>query len=194
MPPLPSGDGVFRYDTDMKDPVQDILAAIVRLAAADVTVLIHGADAVHNERAATILHHQSLRHSHPFVKVNCTAFDERHLESELFGHEPGAFPQAHTTRTGQFALAHRGTIFLDEIGALSLGTQRKVLRVVRAGAFEPLGSIRTSSVDVRILAATTRDLAQEVAQGRFDPEVYDRLNLIALNLPRLLRNTRDSRS
>jgi DNA-binding NtrC family response regulator len=118
-------------------------------------------------------------------------FDEKHLESELFGHEPGAFPQAKTTRTGRLVLAHRGTIFLDDIGALSLGTQRKLLRVVRAGAFEPLGSPRTSSVDARILAATTRDLAQEVAQGRFDPEVYDRLNLIALNLPRLPRNTRD---
>ena len=91
-------------------------------------------------------------------------------------------------------LAHRGTIFPDEIGALSLGTQRKLLRVVRAGAFEPLGNTRTSSVDVRILAATTGDLAQEVAQGRFDPEVYDRLNLIALNLPPLPRNMRDSGS
>ena len=194
MPTLPLGGGVFRYDTYMKDPVQVMLAAIARLAAADVTVLIHGVDAADNERAAAILHHQSPRHSHPFVKVSCTAFDETHLESELFGHEPGAFPQAYTTRTGRFVLAHRGTIFLDEIGGLSLGTQRKLLRVVQAGAFEPLGSTRTSSVDIRILAATTRDLTQEVAEGRFDPEVYDRLNLIALNLPRLPRNTRDSGS
>ena len=178
----------------MKDSLLDMLAAIAQLAAADVTVLIHGADAADNERAATILHHHSPRHTHPFVKVRCPAFDETHLESELFGHEPGAFPQAKTTRTGRFVLAHCGTIFLDEIGALSLGTQRKLLRVVQAGTFEPLGSARTSSVDVRILAATTHDLAREVVQGRFDPEVYDRLNLIALNLPRLPGNMRDSGS
>jgi DNA-binding NtrC family response regulator len=168
---------------DMKNPRQDLLASITRLAAADVTVLIRGADRADNERAATILHQQSPRQSHPFVKVSCAAFDETELDSELFGHEAGAFAQARTTRTGRLVLAHRGTIFLDEIGALSVGTQQKLLRLVREGAFEPLGSTATRSADVRIIASTSRDLAQEVAQGRFHPELYARLNLIALNLP-----------
>ena len=173
----------FCYAMDMKDPRQDLLAAIARLAAADVTVLIHGADRADNERAATILHQQSPRQSHPFVKVSCAAFDEARLDNELFGHEAGAFAQAQTTRTGRAALAHRGTIFLDDIGALSVATQQKLLRLVREGAFEPLGSTATRSVDVRIIASTTRDLAQEVAQSRFHPAVYAWLNLIALNLP-----------
>src|SRR2546423_8205282 len=168
---------------DMKDPRQDLLAAITRLAAADVTVLIRGADRADNERAATILHRQSPRRSHPFVKVSCAAFDETWLDSELFGPKAGAFAQAQTTPTGRVELAHRGTIFLDEIGALSVGTQQKRLRLVREGALEPLGSTETRSVDVRIIASTTRDLAQEVAQGRFHSAVYARLNLIALNLP-----------
>jgi DNA-binding NtrC family response regulator len=168
---------------DMNDPRQDLLAAIARLAAADVTVLIHGADRADNERAATVLHQRSPRQSHPFVKVSCAAFDEKRLDGELFGHEASTFEQAQTTRTGRVALAHRGAIFLDEIGALSVGTQQKLLRLVREGAFEPLGSTETRSVDVRIIASTTRDLAQEVAQGRFYPELYAWLNLIALNLP-----------
>ena len=171
----------------MKDAVQDILATIARLAVADVTVLIHGPDAADNERAANILHQHSPRHASPFVKVSCAAFDETRLDSELFGHAPGAFPQAATARTGRFVLAHRGTILLDEVGALSLGTQQKLLRVIRDGAFEPLGSTAQITVDVRIIASTSRDLAQEVAHGRFHPEVYARLNLVALNLPRLPR-------
>ncbi len=178
--------------------LQDIIPSIDRLAASDTTVLIHGTSATDNERVADILHSHSLRQAHPYIKVNCVAAhspsasapalsDETLLASALFGYEEGAFPGATTRQRGQFERAHTGTIFLDEIGALTLQLQKKLLRVLYDREAERLGSSTPIVVDVRIIAATTHDLTHASAEGCFREDLYERLNLIALNLPPLLR-------
>jgi len=179
-------------------PLQEIVASIVRLAASDTTILIHGASDADNARVADILHSHSLRQAHPYVKVSCVATrspfasapalsDETLLTSALFGHEEGAFPGATTQQRGQFERAHTGTIFLDEIGALTLQLQKRLLRVLYDRDVERLGSSTPIVVDVRIIAATTDDLTRAIAEGRFREDLYERLNLIALNLPPLLQ-------
>ncbi len=181
----------------MVRPLQDIMPSIVRLAASDTTILIHGANGADNERVADILHAYSPRHARPYVKVRCAARRfltasapapsvETLLASELFGHEEGAFPGATTRQRGQFERAHTGIIFLDEIGALTLQLQKKLLRVLYDRDMERLGGSTPIVVDVRIIAATTDDLTRAIAEGRFREDLYERLNMIALNLPPLL--------
>ncbi len=180
----------------MVRPLQNIMPSIVRLAVSDTTVLIHGTSAADNERAAAVLHAHSPRQAQPYVKVHCAvarspaasapALDaETLVASELFGHEEGAFPGATTRQRGRFELAHTGTIFLDEIGALPLQVQKRLLRVLYDRDVERLGGSTAILVDVRVIAATTDDLTHAIAEGRFRADLYERLNVIALNLPPL---------
>lgn len=170
--------------------MQDIFKTIGRVAASDATVMIYGESGSGKEMAANALHYNSPRRAGPFVKVSCASFVETLLESELFGHEKGAFTHAITQRKGRFELANKGTIFLDEIGEMSLNTQKKLLRVLQEREFERVGSSLTIKTDVRVIAATNRDLRQEMAEGRFREDLYYRLSVIELTMPPL-RDRRD---
>jgi len=166
--------------------MKDIIGVVRKVAPTNATVLITGETGTGKELLATLLHHGSPRVGGPFVKVNCAALPESLLESELFGHERGAFTGADRARAGRFEQADRGTIFLDEIADMSAATQAKVLRVLQEHEFERLGSSgRTLRVDVRVVAATNRDLRAEVREGRFRQDLYFRLNVVNLHLPPL---------
>jgi len=159
---------------------------IIREAArVDVTVLVTGETGTGKELVARAIHHFSGRRAGPFVKVNCAAMPRELLESELFGHERGAFTGAHKLKIGKFEAAHRGTIFLDEIGDLHPALQAKLLHVLQDGEFSRIGGKSTLSVDVRVLAATNQDLERAVAEGRFREDLYYRLNVIHVLVPPL---------
>ena len=134
---------------------------------------------------ANAVHQNSMRKNQPFIKVSCSALPETLLESELFGHEKGSFTGAIARREGRFQLAHRGTIFLDEVGEMSPATQMKLLRVLQEKEFEPLGSTQTLKTDVRVIAATNKDLTREVKEGRFRDDLFYRLNVVPITLPAL---------
>jgi DNA-binding NtrC family response regulator len=165
--------------------IQDIVKRAGMVAQSRSTVLITGETGTGKELVARAIHDQSAQRDMPIVKVNCAALPETLIESELFGHVKGAFTGAVATKRGRFALADGGTIFLDEIGAVALAVQPKLLRVLQEREFEPLGSERTVKVDVRIIAATNRDLAQLVADGKFQEDLYYRLNVIPMAMPPL---------
>ncbi len=159
---------------------------IIREAArVDVTVLVTGETGTGKELVARAIHHFSSRRAGPFVKVNCAAMPRELLESELFGYERGAFTGAHKLKIGKFEAAHRGTIFLDEIGDLHPALQAKLLHVLQDGEFSRIGAKSTLSVDVRVLAATNQDLEKAVAEGRFREDLYYRLNVIHVLVPPL---------
>jgi formate hydrogenlyase transcriptional activator len=162
-----------------------VLRTIDRVAPTDATVLILGETGTGKELIARAIHSRSTRDKHPLVKVNCGAIPNGLLESELFGHMKGAFTGAVERRTGRFELADKGTIFLDEIGELAFDMQVKLLRVLQEQEFEPVGSNRTVKVDVRVIAATNRNLEQEVADGRFRADLYYRLNVLPIHAPPL---------
>jgi len=164
---------------------------IARVAPSRATVLIHGESGTGKELAARRLHHLSDRALAPFVRVNCAAIPEELIESELFGHEKGSFTGAHRRQTGKFVQADGGTIFLDEVGDMSLKTQAKVLRVLQDGEVEPIGAGTPFTVDVRVLAATNKDLAQEVAAGRFREDLYYRLAVVLIRTPPLREHADD---
>jgi two-component system response regulator AtoC len=151
----------------------------------DATVLVLGESGTGKELVAEAIHAKGGRASGPFVKLNCVAIPQNLLESELFGHEKGAFTGATERKIGKFELADGGTILLDEIGDMSLETQAKILRVLQEREFERVGGLKTVHVDVRIVAATNRDLAQDVRRGKFREDLYFRLNVVAVNLPPL---------
>lgn len=166
--------------------MKEILAVARKVAPTPATVLITGETGTGKELLATLIHFGSPRAGAPFVKVNCAALHENLLESELFGHERGAFTGADRLRIGRFEQADKGTIFLDEIADMSPATQAKVLRVLQEQEFERLGSSgRTIKVDVRVIAATNRDLRAEVREGRFRQDLYFRLNVVNLHVPPL---------
>jgi transcriptional regulator with PAS, ATPase and Fis domain len=152
---------------------------------------LSGESGTGKEIIAEAIHFASPRGENPLVKINCGALTDSLLESELFGHEKGAFTGAHQQRIGRFELANGGTLFLDEIGEMSLGMQVKLLRVLQDGCFERVGSSRTIQVDVRIIAATNRDLEKEVQAGRFRQDLYYRLNVITIDIPPLRERAED---
>jgi transcriptional regulator with PAS, ATPase and Fis domain len=162
-----------------------VRALIAKLAGNNSTVLITGESGTGKELAARAIHEMSPRREHPFVPVNCGAIPEELLESELFGHIRGAFTGAVNARQGRFQLANGGTLFLDEIGDMSPKLQVKLLRVLQERQFEPVGSDHSMQVDVRVLAATNRDLRVAVREGRFREDLFYRLNVLPLELPSL---------
>jgi len=164
---------------------------IGRLAAKSVAVLIRGETGTGKELVATALHHHSARHDKPFVIVNCAAIAEQLLESELFGHEAGAFTDAKTRRIGRFEMAHQGTIFLDEIGDMSINLQAKLLRVLQQKTFQRVGGKETITVDVRVIAATHRDLKLAILQKEFREDLYYRLNVAVIYSPPLRERRED---
>jgi two-component system response regulator AtoC len=162
-----------------------IRSMVLRVAATDVTVLVTGESGVGKEVVARTLHERSDRRDQPFVKVNCAALPVELLESELFGYERGAFTGAHQQKRGKFEQAHRGTIFLDEISEMPLSVQAKLLQVLQDHEFARLGSERDIRVDVRVIAATNRDLHRYVAQGGFREDLFHRLNVVNIRVPAL---------
>ncbi len=158
---------------------------IERAAPTRATVLIEGESGTGKELVAREIHHRSSRASQPFVQVNCAAIPEELIESELFGHEKGSFTGAVRKQTGKFVAADGGTIFLDEVGDMSLRTQAKVLRVLQEGEVEPVGSAAVVKVDVRVIAATNKNLQEEIRHGRFREDLYYRLNVIPVRTPPL---------
>lgn len=165
--------------------IREVLRLIDQVAMSNITVLIYGETGTGKELVAKSIHENSARTGGPLVTVNCAAIPDSLLESELFGHEKGAFTGAFSRRKGKFEEANGGTIFLDEVGELPLAAQAKLLRVLQEREFEPLGSSRTVKVDVRIIAATNRDLQRDVAEGKFRADLYYRLNAFIITLPPL---------
>lgn len=171
--------------------IQDIHQLVKQVAPTTGSVLITGENGTGKEVVAHSVHALSQRFSKPFVEVNCAAIPEELIESELFGHERGAFTGADKVRRGKFDLANNGTLFLDEIGDMSLKTQAKVLRILQEQKFERVGGTETISVDVRVIAATNKDLKQSIAKGEFREDLFYRLNVIRIQLPPLRERKKD---
>ena len=171
--------------------MQNLLEMLALAAPTDTTVLILGESGTGKEVVADTIHSNSQRAEKPLIKVNCAALPETLLESELFGHEKGAFTGAISRRKGRFDVADGGTIFLDEIGELPTSVQVKLLRVLQEQQFEPVGSSKTTTVNVRVLAATNRNLEEEIAQGRFREDLYYRLNVFPVYVPPLRERKED---
>ena len=171
--------------------MEEVIQRAELVAQTKSTVLITGETGTGKEMVARLIHHRSPQRDMPLIKVNCAAIPETLLESDLFGHVRGAFTGATMTKRGKFALADGGSIFLDEIGTLSIAIQSKLLRVLQEREFEPLGAERTQRVDVRVIVATNRDLKQMVNDGRFQEDLYYRLHVIPIELPPLRERRED---
>jgi len=184
---LTHSHGIIAQDKSMKA----VLKAITQVAATDANVLITGETGTGKELVARAIHDASNRGDKPFIRINCGAIPANLIESELFGHEKGAFTGATISRKGRFLLADKGTIFLDEIGELPIDLQPKLLRVIQEGEFDPVGSSETIKVNVRILAATHRDLLKHSSEGKFREDLYYRLNVFPIHLPPLRERGRD---
>ncbi|MBW1820518.1 MAG: sigma-54-dependent Fis family transcriptional regulator [Deltaproteobacteria bacterium] len=171
--------------------MRSLLSLIMKVAPTDSTVLILGESGTGKELVATSIHEQSLRKDKPFIKLNCAAIPEELLESELFGHEKGAFTGATTSKRGKFDMANGGTIFLDEIGDMPFNLQAKILRVIQEREFYRVGGTRTIKVDVRFIASTNQNLEQMVKEGSFREDLFYRLNVFSLHLPPLRERKED---
>jgi len=184
-------DEIDRYGiVGASEPMQEIFETIKRVAPTTTTILISGETGTGKELIANAIHINSPRKDNPFIKINCAAIVETLMESELFGYEKGAFTGAVVTKPGRFELAHKGTLFLDEVGELSKEMQVKLLRVIQEQTFERVGGLRTIKVDVRLITATNRNLFQDVKEGRFREDLFYRLNVLPIQLP-ALRERRD---
>lgn len=171
--------------------LQEVFQVLGKVAPTDSTVLVTGESGTGKELLVRALHHNSRRRDQPFVPINCGAIPKELLESELFGHEKGAFTHAIRSRSGRFELADGGTIFLDEIGEMDFSLQVKILRVLQEKEIERVGGTSVKKVDVRVVAATNRELEREVAEGRFREDLFYRLNVIPLQLPALRERGED---
>ncbi len=181
------GDGLIGPSESMRD----IFRVVEKVAASNATVLIQGETGTGKERVAEAIHLASSRRDAPFVRMNCASLPDNLLESELFGHEKGAFTGADQMRIGRFEMAREGTLFLDEVGNMSANTQAKVLRVIQNQEFERLGGSRTIKVDVRIIAATNVNLEAAIKDGRFREDLYYRLNVVNIEVPPLRDRAED---
>lgn len=180
------------YDMVGESPaMQKVKEMIDRVAPTDARVLITGKNGTGKELVARWLHEKSSRASQPFIEVNCAAIPSELIESELFGHEKGAFTSAHKERKGKFEQANRGTIFLDEIGDMSLSAQSKVLRALQENRISPVGSDKFINVDVRVIAATNKNMKEEIKANRFREDLYHRLSVILINVPSLNERLED---
>ena len=173
------------------EPMQQVFKLIGQLAASDATALITGETGTGKELVARAIYHHSQRSAKPFLAINCAAIPEPLLESELFGHEKGAFTGASVQRIGRFEQGHGGTLFLDEIGDMTLATQTKILRVLQAGTFERVGGQQTIRADVRVIAATNKPLEEAVARREFREDLFYRLNVVRIQLPALRERRED---
>ncbi len=171
--------------------IKEVYKLVKKVAKSDASILIQGETGTGKELIAGLIQFISLRADKPFVRVNCAALPENLLESELFGHEKGAFTGAIRTHIGKFEQANGGTIFLDEIGDMSLSTQAKILRVLQEKRFERVGGLRTIETDVRVISATNKDLMKEIGAGRFRMDLYYRLAVITIQLPPLRERRED---
>jgi DNA-binding NtrC family response regulator len=175
------------------EPMQQVFKLIGQLAASDATALITGESGTGKELVARAIYHHSNRSQHPFLAVNCAAIPEQLLESELFGHERGAFTGATMQRIGKFEQCNHGTLFLDEIGDMTPATQTKILRVLQSGTFERVGGNQPIKADVRIIAATNKPLEQAVAARQFREDLFYRLNVVRIHIPPLRERREDIR-
>jgi DNA-binding NtrC family response regulator len=181
----------FKNIVGQSSKMQQVLSMVARVAPTSSTVLLGGESGVGKDLVARAIHENSRRASGPFIKINSTAIPENLLESELFGYEKGAFTGAMAAKPGKFELADKGTLFLDEIGDVPPATQVKLLRVLQEREFERLGGTRTLKVDVRLVAATNRDLRAALEQGTFREDLYYRLNVVPINIPALREHKED---
>ncbi|HEY8430096.1 MAG TPA: sigma-54 dependent transcriptional regulator [Sandaracinaceae bacterium] len=188
--PEPSEPGRYRL-IGQSPPMLEVYQVIERVADTPSTVLITGESGTGKELIARALHENSSRAKKPFIRVNCAAIPRDLIESELFGYEKGAFTGAVTSKPGRFELAHEGTLFLDEIGEIPVNMQVKLLRAIQEQEFERVGGIKTIEVNVRLVAATNRDLQEEIRKGRFREDLYYRLNVVQVRLPPLRERTSD---
>jgi Nif-specific regulatory protein len=181
----------FRNIIGTSHEMRDVFEQVTRIAATDTTVMIRGESGTGKELIAKAIHYNSTRSDKPFIRVNCAAIPENLIESEFFGYEKGAFTGAMATKKGRFELADKGTIFLDEVGDLSLMTQVKLLRVLQEQEFERVGGTETIKVDVRIIAATNQNIEQLMDKGKFREDLYYRLNVFSIFLPPLRERKTD---
>ena len=188
-----SQNDIYDFDSIVgsSGALQKVLGIVRKVAKSNTTILIHGETGTGKELVAGAIHHNSLRAGRNFVKVNCAALQENLLESELFGHEKGAFTSADKQRIGRFEQADGGTMFLDEVGDMSPSTQAKILRVLQEHEFERLGGTRTLKVDVRLIAAANRSLPAMVSAGQFREDLYYRLNVVSVAMPPLRERKED---
>src|SRR5215813_7718947 len=183
--------GEFEGIVGKSQPLLNVMDLVRAVAATDSTVLVLGETGTGKELIARALHNNSRRCERPFMKLNCSAIPSELLESELFGHEKGAFTGAHTQKVGRFEMADTGTLFLDEIGDMPLALQPKILRVLQEQEFERLGSCRTHRVSVRMIAATNRNLDEMVSRNEFRCDLYYRLNVFPIAIPPLRERRED---
>ena len=173
------------------EPMQQVFKLIGQVSQSDATVLITGESGTGKELVARAIYHHSARAGQPFMAINCAAIPEQLLESELFGHEKGAFTGANDRRIGKFEQCDKGTIFLDEIGDMPLSTQTKILRVLQNGEFQRVGGNQTIAIDVRVIAATNKEPERQVAEKKFREDLYYRLNVVRIHLPPLRERRED---